>query len=357
MFWYSDSQGQNILGVGGRLVIDEMPASGKVFGSPGYLSHKLGPETKDSEPWAEGGSYSDFSSGRTFFTTHIPLSIKAARLYSTEPGEMVVRVENRQTGEIIGIKRITLSNTSVGGEDPGKVFPIGIDIPQPGNYQLSYVISGTTVWRSRDHTSNPYPYTIPGIIDILETNQSNSTNFYYYLYDMEISAIGCKGGPLVEVDIQQRPKPVVDLAGTQQFIDGQLVLNAGNPDAFFLWNTGETTQTIEPQEPGVYSVVVTNQWGCATTDQLNVTVTPVYELEDFPVKVFPNPNTGSFTVQAPGVFNIEIFDTSGRRIFSSSNQEFSTSIDITSFNTGVYILRLQDSLSGQVSTHKVVVRR
>ncbi len=357
MFWYSDSQAQNLLAVGGRVVLNAMPASGKVFGAPGFLERKVGPATKDSEPWAIGGGYSDFSSGITFFNTMVPLRVNSARLYSEGSGLITIQVENAQTGKIIAIKQISLSNTSVSGTDLGRVYDIGIDIPAPDSYRLRYFISGTRVWRSRDHSFNPYPYTIPGVIEITGTNQSNPTNFYYFLYDIEITAIGCRGGSLSEVDIQVRPKPSVNLAATQQFVNGQLVLDAGNPGSSYLWNTGQTTRTIEPQEPGNYIVMVTNLWGCSAGDQIYVAVTAVSQVDDLPVRIFPNPNTGVFRVETPGVFNVEIYDISGRKIFLANNQEFSSLIDISSFQTGIYIMRLYESLPGRISTHKLVVGR
>ncbi len=358
MFWYSDIQAQDLLAVGGWVVLNSMPNSGKVFGAPGFLERKIGPATRDSEPWAMGGGYSDFSSAITFFKTLVPLRINSARLYSEGSGRITIQVENGRTGEIVAIRNVYLSNTSAnGGTDLGRVYDIGIDIPVPDSYRIRYFISGTRVWRSRDHTFNPYPYIIPKVMEINETNQANPTNFYYYLYDMEITAIGCRGTSLVEVDIQERPKPFVNLAITQQFVNGQLVLDAGNVGSTYLWSTGQTTQTIEPQKPGNYSVMVTNQWGCTGSGQINVTVTPVEEVVDFPVRIFPNPNGGVFLVEAPGVFNIEIFDISGKRIFEDNNKEFSNSVDISSFKPGVYLLKLQEVKSRKVSTHRLVVRK
>ncbi len=41
--------------------------------------------------------------------------------------------------------------------------------------------------------------------------------------------------------------------------------------ATYAWNTGETTQTINIDDEGTYSVVVTDKWGCVTGDSLTVT--------------------------------------------------------------------------------------
>jgi gliding motility-associated-like protein len=50
-----------------------------------------------------------------------------------------------------------------------------------------------------------------------------------------------------------------------------LILDAGE-QAAWQWSTGETTQTIEIQGPGTYTVIVTNEYGCTATDEIVVTM-------------------------------------------------------------------------------------
>ncbi|MDR2204732.1 MAG: gliding motility-associated C-terminal domain-containing protein [Flavobacteriaceae bacterium] len=71
----------------------------------------------------------------------------------------------------------------------------------------------------------------------------------------------------------------VDLGPDIIVCDGQSVtLDAGNFPAgtTFLWNTGETTQTIIVSSSGIYSVVVTSPEGCTATDEINVTIENVF---------------------------------------------------------------------------------
>ncbi|MCX6291862.1 MAG: PKD domain-containing protein [Bacteroidetes bacterium] len=51
-------------------------------------------------------------------------------------------------------------------------------------------------------------------------------------------------------------------------------LNAGNPGCSYLWNTGETTQSIQVTTGGVFQVVVTDPNGCSVTVFSNVTLNP-----------------------------------------------------------------------------------
>lgn len=57
-------------------------------------------------------------------------------------------------------------------------------------------------------------------------------------------------------------------------------LNAGNPGATYSWNTGATTQSINVNTAGIYSVLVTNALGCTGSDAITITpgVAPVNNL-------------------------------------------------------------------------------
>ena len=92
-------------------------------------------------------------------------------------------------------------------------------------------------------------------------------------------ANGCSASDDVNVTINANP--VVDLGADQSTCAGNTInLNAGNPGATYLWNTGATTQTISASTSGNYSVVVTDANGCSATDDVNVTinVNPVVDL-------------------------------------------------------------------------------
>ncbi|MBL7734543.1 MAG: PKD domain-containing protein [Chitinophagaceae bacterium] len=74
------------------------------------------------------------------------------------------------------------------------------------------------------------------------------------------------------VTIEGFPSPVVALgADTTLCEDNELILDAGNPGATYVWNTGETSQTISVYDPGKYEVTVTKD-GCSATDSIKVKV-------------------------------------------------------------------------------------
>lgn len=74
------------------------------------------------------------------------------------------------------------------------------------------------------------------------------------------------------VVVQYSTAPVVNLGNDQFLCSGATVtLNAQNPGLNYLWNTTETSQSIDVTTTGIYSVTVTNLQNCSSTD--NVTVT------------------------------------------------------------------------------------
>nr|WP_320120332.1 gliding motility-associated C-terminal domain-containing protein [uncultured Marinifilum sp.] len=67
------------------------------------------------------------------------------------------------------------------------------------------------------------------------------------------------------------PVPVIGFGDNLASCDGgDYILDAGNPGSTYVWNTGETTQTITVSTDGDYSVEVTNSYGCIEADTVHV---------------------------------------------------------------------------------------
>jgi len=66
--------------------------------------------------------------------------------------------------------------------------------------------------------------------------------------------------------------PEVDLGNDTLLSPGEtLILDAGDQTTWE-WSTGETSQTVEIDGPGTYTVIVTNEYGCTATDEIIVTM-------------------------------------------------------------------------------------
>lgn len=67
------------------------------------------------------------------------------------------------------------------------------------------------------------------------------------------------------------PNPIIDLGEDITLWDKDTtILNAENTGSDFIWNTGETTQTIKASSGGVFVVEVSDEFGCSNKDTLFV---------------------------------------------------------------------------------------
>ena len=67
--------------------------------------------------------------------------------------------------------------------------------------------------------------------------------------------------------------------------------------------SGETNQFLNPQNGGLYSVVVTNEYGCSDTASTDFVPTGIDEFELHNWNIFPNPNDGSYTLNFASTTN------------------------------------------------------
>ncbi|RQO31498.1 hypothetical protein DBR32_05945 [Taibaiella sp. KBW10] len=66
--------------------------------------------------------------------------------------------------------------------------------------------------------------------------------------------------------VTTKPSPTDVLPATHNLCQGSsFTLNAGNPGASYLWNTGATTQSITVTSGGTYTATITNTQGCTKT--------------------------------------------------------------------------------------------
>lgn len=128
----------------------------------------------------------------------------------------------------------------------------------------------------------------------------------------------------------------------------------------YLWDFGDGTvpdPTVNPVhvyiEEGTYTITLTAiNLNCTTTTSQTIIVVPfgvgIEEyLSDEQVRVYPNPNTGTFTVEVeldrPSELNVELNNLLGQHVFSTALQQqthWRREFDLSGYVKGVYLLRL-----------------
>jgi hypothetical protein len=120
------------------------------------------------------------------------------------------------------------------------------------------------------------------------------------------------------------------------------ILNAGNPGATYLWNTGATTQTIVADAAGKYYVTVTNQNGCEGSDTLMVGIVGINEALKLneSLKIYPNPNNGIFTIDISEDRQIEITNVLGEKVRELQLVRGKNLITLDDQANGIYFVKI-----------------
>ena len=87
---------------------------------------------------------------------------------------------------------------------------------------------------------------------------------------------GCSAADSVTVGTL--PRPAINIGNNASFCQGvpfSLLLDAQNPTAAHVWNTGALTQTLTVSQPGTYSVTVTDSNGCSNSASVTISTDAV----------------------------------------------------------------------------------
>jgi gliding motility-associated-like protein len=170
-----------------------------------------------------------------------------------------------------GTYSVTVSNSSCSYSDTctinvGPYLPVNVSddiICQGGSTVLDAGYANSTYLWSTGETTQNITVNSPGIYMLTVTDPTGCSGFD----DVEITAI---------------PSPVINLPVTGICPGDSVLINAGNPGSTYVWNTGETTQSIYVNSAISFSVTVTNSQGCqsSSTGSLSWYPTPTISLDD-----------------------------------------------------------------------------
>ncbi len=202
------------------------------------------------------------------------------------------------------------------GETSNLFGPIGIsDIFRVGDTLYTFVSNNenSTITRlfftgcnnsSLIHSTDRNPpviiYDSPGIFNISLALDEGTANQEYFCKNIVISE-----------------NPEFTLGNDTTIPVGEILsINAGQGYSGYFWSTGDTSQIIEVNSSGIYSITVTNEYGCPSSDEIEVTV-------DVGIPNFITPNSDGYndTWEIPVLrdtpdADIKIYDRFGKLIIS-----------------------------------------
>ncbi len=119
---------------------------------------------------------------------------------------------------------------------------------------IAPIVSNVTICQGESYLFNGRTITEPGV----------------YMDTIDLSG---ECDSILELHLDYAPRPSVSLGNDISICyDYQfpVMLNAGTGFATYMWNTGATTPTLSVNQPGLYSVIVANDDGCETSDEVEI---------------------------------------------------------------------------------------
>ena len=126
-------------------------------------------------------------------------------------------------------------------------------------------------------------------------------------------------------------------------------LDAGDFESYD-WSTGDTTQVLETNGPGNYSVTVTDAQGCIATDKIHLKIDTGIEnmLAESPIEIYPNPAKETLYIKfkSPRTteYTLVLINMAGEQVYYKNLKRVSQDsyqIDVSGFAQGIYYLLIR----------------
>jgi hypothetical protein len=118
-----------------------------------------------------------------------------------------------------------------------------------------------------------------------------------------------------------------------------------NCDSTYAFVSGETNRSFTPPNTGNYSVIVSRSHCVDTSACYNVVISGLnkQKTKEEQLTVYPNPTNGAFTIESNAVNNnssFEIRDITGKVIQKGKLSGNRTTVDLSEYSSGIYLLRV-----------------
>ena len=119
---------------------------------------------------------------------------------------------------------------------------------------------------------------------------------------------------------------------------------SGIPPYQINWSNGQTGTEITDVLPGMYSVIVRDNYNCFATQPVIIQWISNVEQSVQSLGIFPNPASEYIYISASNIDNAKIIllDISGKTILSFYPDKITTGIDISGLSPGMYFIRLEN---------------
>ena len=142
-----------------------------------------------------------------------------------------------------------------------------------------------------------------------------------------------------------------------------LTITGSGSDYTYYWSNEETTEDISELIPGVYTVTVTDDWGCIIIEEFTLGFITGIEDNDNPLSIiaYPNPTNGELYVDynfgANNYGYISVYNILGERLSYEKiiGNEGTYVTSLGDFNPGMYYLKIESL--GFSKTEKIILQK
>jgi PKD repeat protein len=277
---------------------------------------------------------------------------------------------------------------------------LNFDMPVMNNIELGINTPNPDLYRN--NTGSDYPYQIGNLASVTGHNSPNSSSYHYFFYNIQLVKESCYSNVsevIANINSLSNFSQNIVICDGESFVVGNSIysqngaftdtlINLNGCDSIistsidisyidvvinwnnnllegdvitgiassYLWNTGETTQTISPISSGVYWIIVTDLNNCSSdTVFYNYTNTSIGLSDEFinSITIFPNPTDDLVTISFESFenndFTISVLNVLSEVIFKENLIKFSgiyqTKINLDNFAKSVYLIRIETSVS------------
>jgi len=219
-------------------------------------------------------------------------------------------------------------------------------VTQPNGFTITAAASKTLICKGDSvilSASGATSYTWSNNMSNSQWFNPNSTS----VFTVNGTFNGCNSSATVHIGVN--PLPQISVSGSSLICNGASALITANGATTYTWLSGgnDSTIAVSPSTNTIYVVSGTNNQGCINTYSFDISVDNCTGLNSAleknrlqPLKLYPNPNDGIFTIELSDEEGLIIItDLVGKTVFTT-NVEKVNKIDLWQLTNGLYLVKL-----------------
>jgi hypothetical protein len=277
-------------------------------------------------------------------------------LASSSPGDIVMQLKDDGLNIM---DQLTVSAPAGNSTNP-VLFTVNLDFVVPAGTDYNLVAESSPVMVrefSSGHPGFPYPIGTSGTVTggTINDNDTNA-NVYYFFYNWSFTpGIVCTSDR-VEEAVTVTPAPALPTGDSaQNFVAGETLADLDVTGQNLIWYSDAGGTIVIPDTTllvdGTTYYVSQTVGGCES-ELLAITVTQILGIDDASLenlRYYPNPVSSTVTIlNSEPIEKIAIMNMLGQVIFSKKDANLTVAIDVSSFASGSYFMKVETEFGSKV---------